>query len=100
MKKKYFSQLFAEFVVPPIEIKAPSTYKGKAAIYFSKEEMAKVASPFKFAAIGKFLDDRPKIDEIQKFFAFLNLKGEMNVRNLDHYHVLIRCVSEADFLRN
>lgn len=100
MKKKSFSQLFAETSSSPIEIKTPTTYKGKPAIYFSREDIAKVASPIKFAAIRKFLHGRPKIEEIRKFFSSLDLKGEVNVGHLYHRHVLIRCAFGGGLLKN
>lgn len=58
-----------------------------------------MAASFKFALVGKFSNDRPKLEEIRKFFATLNLKNEVMVGHLDARHVLMKCNSEADFLR-
>lgn len=55
-EKKSFSLLFVVPISSLIEIKTP--------IYFSRDDIAKVASPFKYAVIGKFSHGRPKIDEI------------------------------------
>lgn len=80
LAKKSFSQLFSVPDSSPLKIKAPTTYKGKpSVVFFSQKDIAKASALFHFAIVGKFSHGRPKIEDIQKFFASLNLKIMINM---------------------
>lgn len=80
-------------------IKTPSTFKGKAAVFFSKEDITKLAALFKHVIVGMFSHSQPKLEEIRKIFTSFNLKIVISIGHLDFRHLLIRCKWEVDFLR-
>ncbi|XP_071928129.1 uncharacterized protein [Coffea arabica] len=49
--------------------------------------------------VEKFTRNRPRIEDIRKFFLSLDLKDSFSVGLLDSRHVLIRLHTEEDFLR-
>nr|XP_027099133.1 uncharacterized protein LOC113718424 [Coffea arabica] len=95
--KKSFSQLFTQPTNPQIQVRPVSTYKGEAAVVFSKEDMDRLAAPFRLALVGKFSHGWPPLEEIRKLFATLNLRDQLSVGLLDYRHVLLKCSAEADF---
>ncbi|XP_071933183.1 uncharacterized protein [Coffea arabica] len=97
--KKSFSQLFSEPANSPIYLRPITTFKGEAAVVFSKEEADKLAAPFHWTLVGKFSHGRPSLEAMRKFFSSLNLKDHVSIGLLDYRHVLLRCAAEADFNR-
>ena len=98
-KKKSFSQLFTQPDTSPIQIRQNTTYKGEAAVVFSREEADRLAAPYRLALVGKFSHGRPPLEDIRKFFMSLNLRDQVSVGLLDYRHVLLKCAAEADFNR-
>ncbi|XP_027156068.1 uncharacterized protein LOC113766259 [Coffea eugenioides] len=78
-------------------VKTATRYKGEAAVIFSKAEVDKLATPFRWALVGKFSHGRPSLEGIRKFFSTLNLKDQVSVGLLDYRHVLLKCSAEQDF---
>ena len=66
---------------------------------FPQAAVEALASPFRFALIGKFSRGRPKLEEVRKFFASLDLRENPMIGLLDARHVLIQLNNEADFHR-
>ena len=97
--KKSFFQLFTEAPQSTIAIVKPSSHHGEATVYFSQEEINKVAAPFKLSLVGKFSHGWPKLEDIGKFFHTLDLKQNVFVGHMDSRHVLLRFSSESDFYR-
>ena len=97
MEQKSFAQLFTSAPTFPTPTKPLLSYKGEAAVFFSMEDITKLASPFRLSLVGKFSRGRPKLEDIRKFIRFLDLKDTCMVRHMDSRHVLIRCSSESDF---
>ncbi|XP_027062037.1 uncharacterized protein [Coffea arabica] len=81
------------------EIRPATVYKGEAAVLVSREDTDRLATPFRWALVGKFSHGRPTLKDIRKFFAALNLRDHVSVGLMDYRHVLIKCVAEADFNR-
>lgn len=96
--KKSFSSLFSQASPSPIALKQLSLYKDEHAVFFSKEDIDKLASPFKLSVVAKFSHDRPKLEEIRRFFCTLDLKHSVSVGHLDARHNLLQFTSEVDFL--
>ncbi|KAK6919812.1 protein of unknown function DUF4283 [Dillenia turbinata] len=94
-----FKKLFPTATSSPIEIKEPSLFKGELAVFFSKEDINKLVALFKLTLVEKFSHEKPKLEEIRKFFATLNLRGTIIVGHLDTRHVLLRFTKEGDFLQ-
>ncbi|KAH0455128.1 hypothetical protein IEQ34_017052 [Dendrobium chrysotoxum] len=63
------------------------------------EEILSLATPFKYALIGKFLDHRPVLDSIHKIFSNLKLISDSSVTLLNPTHFLIKLVSDLDYSR-
>ncbi|XP_027060814.2 uncharacterized protein [Coffea arabica] len=83
----------------PIRVRPVTTYKGEAAVIFSKEDADRLAAPFRWTLVGKFSHGRPTLEDIRKFLASLNLRDHVTVGLMDYRHVLIRCKAESDFTR-
>nr|XP_027062887.1 uncharacterized protein LOC113689294 [Coffea arabica] len=83
----------------PIPTKLLSSHKGEVAVFFSVEDISKLASPFRLSLVGKFSRGRPKLEDIKKFVRSLDLKDSYMVGHMDARHVLIHCSSESDFHR-
>ena len=98
-KKKSFSQLFSRPSTSPIQIRQATSYKGEAAVIFSRADAEKLAAPFRWALVGKFSHGRPSLEDIRKFFASLNLKDHISIGLMDYRNVLIKCSAEEDFNR-
>ncbi|XP_027118705.1 uncharacterized protein [Coffea arabica] len=97
--RRSFSQLFSQPSSSPIQLRPVTSYKGEAAVIFSREDADRLASPFRWALVGKFSHGRPSLEDIRKFLATLNLRDHVSVRLLDYRHVLIKCSAEVDFNR-
>ncbi|XP_027127732.1 uncharacterized protein [Coffea arabica] len=95
---KSFASLFANESPSPIDLKKPAAHRGEPAIFFSREDIVKLAAPYKFALVGKFSHGRPKLDEVRRFFSKLDLKNPVTIGHLDARHVLLRFTLEANFL--
>ena len=52
-------------------------------VFFSPEDINRLASPFRMALVGKFSRGRPKLEEIRKFIHFLDLKDACSVGHMD-----------------
>nr|XP_027082281.1 uncharacterized protein LOC113704592 [Coffea arabica] len=76
-----------------------ATHKGEPALIFPQAAVEALASPYRFALVGKFFRGRPKLEEVRKFFASLDLRENPSVGLLDARHVLIQLHNEADFHR-
>ncbi|XP_071928074.1 uncharacterized protein [Coffea arabica] len=98
-EKKSFSQLFSQPATSPIKIQHVSVYKGEAAVIFSREDVDKLAAPFRWTLVGKFSHGRPSLEDTRKFFSSLNLKDQVSIGLMDYRHVLIKCTAEVDFIR-
>lgn len=98
-EKKSFAQLFDPVPSSPISMKSLSTHKGEAAIFFSLDDINKLASPFRLALVGKFSRGHLKLEKIRKFIYSLDLKNTCSVGHMDARHVLIHFASETDFHR-
>ena len=92
--RKSFSQLFSQPSSSPIQIRPVTSYKGEA-----REDADRLATPFRWALVGKFLHGRPSLEDIRKFFASLNLRDHVSVGLMDYHHMLIKCLAEVDFNR-
>ncbi|KAH0452201.1 hypothetical protein IEQ34_019500 [Dendrobium chrysotoxum] len=55
------------------------------------------AEPFEFALVGKFLNHRPLLEAICKFFFKLKLISECSVTVLDSRHTLIKLLNDLDY---
>ena len=97
--RKSFLQLFTQPDDSPIQLRSAMTYKGEAAVIFSKTDVEKFDAPYRWTLVGKFSHGRPVLEEIRRFFTTLNLKDHVAVGLLDYRHVLLRCSAEPDFTR-
>ncbi|XP_027069890.2 uncharacterized protein [Coffea arabica] len=100
-QRKSFSELFTKnSQQPTLSFAAQeATHKGEPALIFPQAAVEALASPFRFALIGKFSRRRPKLEEVRKFIASLDLRENPVVGLLDVRHVLIQLNNEADFHR-
>ena len=96
-KAKSFSQLFSSPAPSSIRLRPVSSYKGEAAVIFTKEDAEELAAPFRLALVGKFSRGRPVLEDIRKFLATHNLQDHVSVGLLDYWYVLIKCTAEDDF---
>ncbi|KAL0918592.1 hypothetical protein M5K25_010609 [Dendrobium thyrsiflorum] len=76
-----------------------STHKGLPSLWISKEEILALAMPFEYAFVGKFSVRRPTLDNIMKFFFALKLSGDFFVTLIDPRHVLIKLLTDMDYIR-
>lgn len=74
-------------------------HRGEPALLLSKQDLVRLAEPYKNALIGRFALKRPSMDVIRKFFTSLGLKGACSVWLLDAKHVLIRPALDEDYSR-
>ena len=58
-----------------------------------------MVEPFKLSLVGKFSYGRPQMEMIQKFFASLGLKGDVQALLLDNKHMLMKLQFEKDYNR-
>lgn len=68
-------------------------------MFFSQEDVDKLAAPFRLSLVGKFSHGHLKIEAVKKFFVALDIKDTVSVGYLDARHVFIQCNSESDFHR-
>ena len=61
---KPFSSLFYSESLSPIDIKKPVVNKGELTVFFIRDDIDKLATPYKFFVLGKFSHGRPKLKEI------------------------------------
>ncbi|XP_027158250.1 uncharacterized protein LOC113759869 [Coffea eugenioides] len=95
---KSFSALFSSQQRTPMAA-AVSTHRGEPAVSFARDVIETVAQPFCFTLVSKFSRNRPRMEDIKRFFLSLDLKGSFSIGLLDSRHVLIRLHIEEDFLR-
>ncbi|KAL0927679.1 hypothetical protein M5K25_001877 [Dendrobium thyrsiflorum] len=91
---------FREVLAGPSSSKEPnfsfkkSTVRGVPAILMSDDDILKLASPFQYTLVGKFLVRRPNLDAIRLFFGKLKLSGLLDAR-----HVSIQLSNDLDYSR-
>lgn len=83
---KTFAAIVGETSSSSISRKVPGKYRGEPAIFFTEYEISKLASPLKFARIGKFSHGRPSITEIRSSIDSIGLKAAYTVGVIDHKH--------------
>ncbi|KAL0923443.1 hypothetical protein M5K25_007500 [Dendrobium thyrsiflorum] len=76
-----------------------STVKGLPALLFEDSVVSKLAAPFSFTLVGKFMLKRPNIDTIRKFFVNLKLSGTFSVGLMDQRHIAIQLSNDLDYSR-
>ncbi|KAL0926031.1 hypothetical protein M5K25_004412 [Dendrobium thyrsiflorum] len=76
-----------------------STVKGLPALLFEDSVVSKLAAPFSFTLVGKFMLKRPSIDIIRKFFVNLKLSGAFSVGLMDSRHIAIQLANDLDYSR-
>lgn len=84
------------------------SHKGQSAIFFKPPQVTTLAAPFHWILVGKFSqryyksDPKlgcPSLDDLQKYFVSLDMKGEFFIGLLDNRHLLIHLAAEVDYLR-
>lgn len=92
----------------PLDLARTGLHKGVPAIFFNANQIQNLSQPFRWTLIGKFSQGynkedpslgRPPIENLQKDFVALDLKGEFQLGLLDNRHVLIRFRHQDDYLR-
>lgn len=68
-------------------------------MFFSEEDIVNLASPFKFALVGKFSHGRPSLPEIKAALEKFGLKSAFTIGLLDGKHVLLYFIHEEDYHR-
>ena len=98
-QKKSFSDLFSgNSMQPALKIRAtPSTHKSESTVLFSQEDLDTLATPYRFALVGKFSKGRPKLEEVRKFIRTLDSREAATVGLVDARHVFIRMGNKADY---
>ncbi|KAH0448100.1 hypothetical protein IEQ34_021900 [Dendrobium chrysotoxum] len=76
-----------------------TTHRGLPSLWIFEEEILALFEPFKYDLVGKFLNCRPSLNSIHKFFFNLKLIGVCSVTILDERHVLIKLVNDLDYSR-
>ncbi|KAL0915743.1 hypothetical protein M5K25_013197 [Dendrobium thyrsiflorum] len=76
-----------------------ATFKGTPALIFDDNVVTKLAAPFSFTLVGKFMFRRPSIDLIRKFFVNLKLSGSFSVGLMDARHIAIQLNNDLDYSR-
>ncbi|XP_041024617.1 uncharacterized protein LOC121265149 [Juglans microcarpa x Juglans regia] len=81
--------------------RAPKTKDGELFFQFSKEEIFRLAEPFRFSIVLKFLRNRPSLDAIRIFIRNRwSLEGVPVVSTMRHpINVFVRMASEEDCMR-
>ncbi|KAL0926137.1 hypothetical protein M5K25_004531 [Dendrobium thyrsiflorum] len=74
-----------------------SSVKGIPALLFDDAVVSKLAAPFSFTLVGKFMLRRPNIDTIRKFFFNLKLSGAFSVGLMDQRHIAIQLSNDLDY---
>ena len=80
-------------------LKPREVYRGEPAVTFTIDEIQSLASPFRFALVGKFSKGRPSMEALRKEFLTIGYKGTFTLGLLDPRHVLIRFEHEEDYHR-
>ncbi|KAG8363688.1 hypothetical protein BUALT_Bualt19G0048400 [Buddleja alternifolia] len=75
----------------------PKMKKGLRDLFFSKQEMADMVAPLKFALVSKFSFGVPSISRVRACFSRFGLKGLYTVAIIDFNHVLINLSSDEDY---
>ncbi|KAL0925310.1 hypothetical protein M5K25_003631 [Dendrobium thyrsiflorum] len=76
-----------------------STVKGIPALLIDDSIVTKLAAPFSFTLVGKFMLRRPNIDIIRKFFFNLKLSAAFSVGLMDQKHIAIQLSNDLDYSR-
>ncbi|KAL0926253.1 hypothetical protein M5K25_002467 [Dendrobium thyrsiflorum] len=76
-----------------------TTVRGFPALLMSDDDILKLASPFQFTLVGKFLVRRPNLDAIRNFLGKLKLSGIFSIGLLDARHVSIQLSNDLDYSR-
>ncbi|KAL0928315.1 hypothetical protein M5K25_000189 [Dendrobium thyrsiflorum] len=100
-KSRYFKEVLAGFcsaIGGKINF-AHGSFKGCPALMIDDNDISKLAAPFAFTLVGKFVGRRPNLDIIHKFFVNLKLSGTFSVGLLDQRHVAIQLANDLDYSR-
>lgn len=92
------SSMFVDCSQVP-DVSSLGSHKGEPASELSKDEMSKLAEPFRNVFVERFTSCRPPTKDIRKFFVSLGLKGACSVGLLDSNHILIQPTREEDYPR-
>ncbi|KAL0907380.1 hypothetical protein M5K25_021787 [Dendrobium thyrsiflorum] len=76
-----------------------SSVKGIPALLIDDSVVTKLAAPFSFTLVGKFMLRRPNIDIIRKFFFNLKLSAAFSVGLMDQKHIAIQLSNDLDYSR-
>lgn len=82
-----------------IKLKTSDLHKGEPAVFFSKDEIGKMASTFKLALVWRFSHRRPPLAEIRFALTAIGLKASVTVGLIDNKHVLLQFAHDMDFQR-
>ncbi|KAL0926337.1 hypothetical protein M5K25_002555 [Dendrobium thyrsiflorum] len=75
------------------------SFKGFPALMIDDNDISRLAAPFVFTLVGKFVGRRPNLDTIRKFFLNLKLTGTFSVGLMDPRHVAIQLANDLDYSR-
>lgn len=76
-----------------------STHRGQPTILFSQSNLATLLIPYRFILVDKFSHARLFMENLYKFFQYLNLKEDDSVGLLDARQVIICLTNKANFLQ-
>lgn len=96
---KSFAEIVGKSTPASIPLKAPSSFHGEPATFFSEEDNINLSSPYQFSLVGKFSHERPSMPELKVAFETIGLKSSVSLGLLDAKHLLIRFTHEEDFHR-
>ena len=80
-------------------IKEGGSFKGEPTLFYSKDEVSKLAAPFDHVLVEKFDAVRPNMAFLRKGFQIIGFKGDVDLELLDDHHILIRFSLQKDYYR-
>ncbi|KAI0519460.1 hypothetical protein KFK09_006908 [Dendrobium nobile] len=98
-KSRSFKDVLAGSLGDILPSLSPSTFNRVPAVLILDDDVLKLASPFRFTLVGKFIVRRPNLDAIRSFFGNLKLSGFYSVGLLDSKHVAIQLSNDLDYSR-
>ncbi|XP_074565078.1 uncharacterized protein LOC141821603 [Curcuma longa] len=81
------------------DFKQATIYNDKPGIFYTEEEVASMAEPYRFALVGKFSGLRPKPQEVLQAFRNLGLSGFYNIRFLRSGYIFMHLSTSEDMAR-
>lgn len=96
-QKSFKDALSGQPILPPSSdgTKDGGIYKGEPALFFSKDEVNDLASPFQLVLIEKFKKNRLSMEFLRRGFTTIGFKGNVVLGLFDDRHIIIRfCLSE------